>query len=45
MAGHSVGNVPGSASVCFETAAVLMKGQKYNFFLLFCMAFKLGLSH
>lgn len=31
MAAHSVENVPGSATVCFETVAVLMKGQNYIF--------------
>ena len=44
MAGHSLENVPGSATICFETAAVFKKGQNYNFFLLFYTGFKLGLS-
>jgi len=30
-----VENVPGSATVYFETAAVLMKEQKYKFFYCF----------
>jgi len=35
MVGHSVENVPGIATVYFETAAVLMKEQNYNFFFCF----------
>ena len=45
MVGHAVENVPGSATVYFETAAVLMEGHNYNFFLPFYTSFKLGLSH
>ena len=41
MAGHSVQNIPGSATVYFQTAAVLMKGQNYNFLYRFVLVLNL----
>lgn len=41
MSGYSVENVPGSATVYFETAAVLMKRQIYDCF--YCFVWVLSL--
>ena len=43
MAGHFVENVPESATVYYKTAAVLMKGQNYNFFYCFVRVLNLVL--
>jgi hypothetical protein len=46
MTGHSVENVSGSATVYFETAAVLMKERNYNIFCCFygCFTWSITLT-